>query len=211
MRWHFPVPRAVWRLQVLTVAGMATAACARVRTGALSGAPVDAPSPLFTAMLQTIADSSRVILALSGLATVPLQIDPRPLRTTPLGGVETSEKALLMAAGPAIDTSVPTRELAGRVAALRRAGVPVGDIGLLNECPGALGLATAEERKACPDHRMLIAAFGVLDSTALRAVVQVLVLRADNRGKSATITPFEMEHRQGRWVLGKLGQIIIVE
>lgn len=170
--------------------------------------PVGTPSPLFTAMVQAIADSSRVVIGFADSVDVPLQIDPRPLRTTPLGGVETSGSAMELAGGPTVD-SLPTGELAGRVAVLRRAGIPVGDVTSLDKCPG-MGLATVEERKACPGHLTLVAAFGVLDSAATRAVVQVLVLRASS-AKSALITPFEMERRQGRWVLGSLGQAIIVE
>ena len=207
------------RIQALLAANFvaSVSGCAHVphvSTAARSTTTERTPSPLFTAVVQTIVDSSHTIVRkLFGTAMVTLQIDPRPLRTARLGGVETSEDALLMAAGPVLRT-LSAAELSGRVAVLRQAGIPVGDISSLDKCPGLLGLATAEERRACPIQRTVIVAFGVLDSATTRAAVQVVVLAAEageHQGKFGRITSYEMERRQGRWRLGGLGQTIIIE
>src|SRR5207249_11044428 len=95
--------------------------------------------------------------------------------------------------------SVPAGVTGARSQELRQLGVPQGNVLELKDCPGAL--VPEPERRICPRSPTLVALVSLPDSSSVRSFVQVLLIAADSRSKTALVTGFFMESSGGRWRL----------
>lgn len=172
---------------------------------------VDRSLPVFAAVVQSVADSAKSILADFDPVTTAT-VEPRPLRTRVISG-ETAVNAVLEAGSPELD-SLSAAVLTGRLRALRHAHLEPGDLTTLNDCWGSGPTAPEDPPRGrrgerCPANPTVIVSLGILSQTTSRATVQVMILAGPIR--RATITPYVMRLTGRGWRLMKKGTTVIIE
>jgi hypothetical protein len=167
--------------------------------------PSEMPQALFAGAVAWLADSSTAIL--KNLIVVPgakLTVEPRPLRTRPIEGVEIGQDTLWT--DEAVDGLAPS-ELAAKLRVLHDAGFAPGDLNVFQQC---LGDHVAEPGqtlppdlwKPCPPSGTVVVAFGLLSATNAVANVEVLILYSTGE-RGEVSTSFTMHPEHGRWRLAK--------